>query len=356
MAIRRIWNCILNLSAHSPVLAITDREGYLNIEVDKDFHIKDSGQKPAFSIINLSLGGYCIQMFTIYKDIKLKDFLINLRSLQRLERFNISDEKAEELRKKYLDHLKAYDTEAVECEKESLLRHLDDENQRIERAHNKTNALSSFVLMALAVIVPFITIVDLPFANTPFAILIGLEVYVLLNLTFLVFQTFKVRGCSRCSFMDLKDVPAGSKEKEYTAQIYYDWQQVKRMADLFVSYVKQFEDWLIGCLVIGFLCFIVGVTGVTGESGEKIGIDSSSTVYTLSIDEIEKPYTDSARAWYSFLSELQYNDAEEIFIMYGVETDIDEICNELLKFTGQEIKYLYDENMSSNTVKIILDR
>ena len=68
-----------------------------------------------------------------------------------------------------------------------------------------------------------------------------------------IFQALRVRGFYQSRFSDLKK--SNDKQQEYLWQIYYDWQQYKRKADMFVSFVAYTEKWIqivIGLSVVNY--------------------------------------------------------------------------------------------------------
>ena len=58
------------------------------------------------------------------------------------------------------------------------------------------------------------------------------------------------------SFKDLKE--SENKTKEQNWQIYYDWQQMRRKADMYVSFVKYIKVWIISVIIL-MLIFSIGL-------------------------------------------------------------------------------------------------
>lgn len=69
-----------------------------------------------------------------------------------------------------------------------------------------------------------------------------------------IFQAMCVRGLYQSRFSDLKK--SKDKKHEYTWQIYYDWQQYKRKADMFVSFAGYTEYWIIIVIVLVIIHYL----------------------------------------------------------------------------------------------------
>ena len=72
--------------------------------------------------------------------------------------------------------------------------------------------------------------------------------YSILNICLLFFGTIKVGGISKSTFRELK--ADEDKKRKIVFQYYYDWQHLKYKANLFVSYVLNFQEWMVLLIVL----------------------------------------------------------------------------------------------------------
>ena len=72
--------------------------------------------------------------------------LFRVKQLSDMGAFDITDEKANQLETDYKDHYDLLTDEIdKEIEKESLLRHLSDEQSRVDISYNKMNAFTTII-------------------------------------------------------------------------------------------------------------------------------------------------------------------------------------------------------------------
>ena len=84
--------------------------------------------------------------------------------------------------------------------------------------------------------------------NTFEKVIFAILLYSMLNLCAWIFQTINVRGFQTSRFVDLKN--SADKGKEHSWQIYYEWQEIKRKADMFVSFVIYTKQWIIAVIIL----------------------------------------------------------------------------------------------------------
>lgn len=151
------------------------------------------------------------------------------------------------------------------------------------------------------------------------------------------------------TFGDLKSCP--NKKREQNWQIYYDWQQSRRKADMYVSFVMHTKIWIITVilLTIAFSVFLP-------FSKKRVAIPSGENdVYTLDVNSIESTYDRSAADWYLILAKLQTDKYSQVVVLYNNVTDVD-IANKLNEFQNQEIIWMPDNTLQKNQIKIILEK
>lgn len=242
--VQGIKSKLLSIWALLPILSLTKYDGYFGEENDY-----------CVSLINFLLGENNLQIISVsvkkkrnennHNEICAERSIrwCNISKLSELNRFNLSESDRKRLLNNYREHVIGIGPRDRDIEKEELLRKLSTEQGRIDTSFNKVNA---FMAIFLAVI-PLITGVMnweavLEQKKWQWLILL-LLIYAILNLSSFLFQAFRVRGILLGSFADIKS----SKNKclEQMIWLYHDWQQTKRKADLFVSFVSYTQKWVI---------------------------------------------------------------------------------------------------------------
>ena len=120
--------------------------------------------------------------------------------------FDITDEKANQLETDYKDHYDLLTDEIdKEIEKESLLRHLSDEQSRVDISYNKMNAFTTIIVAVIPIAVALVNW-DTIFSLNLLEIFIFIWlIYANVNLCAWIFQAINVRGFKASSFGDLKN-------------------------------------------------------------------------------------------------------------------------------------------------------
>lgn len=255
----RMWSLL-------PIFALTGKGGCF-----------DSGDGYCLSLVNLLLGEKNLQIGSLAVRIKKSDsacikdtsykndfntycMIIAVRwckvtSLSEQETFNLSEDKCEQLLNRYRAHIADIDAKGREIEKEELLRKLACEQNRIDTSYNKINSFMSIFLAIIPLMTGFMDwYVVLDQKKWQWAVLFVL-MYAVLNLSGFLFQSLRVRGVALGSFSDIKN--SDDKETEQMVWIYHDWQQVKRKADLFVSFVSFAQEWVVRVIVLFIIYMIV---------------------------------------------------------------------------------------------------
>lgn len=249
-----------------PIFARTGKGGYFDI-----------GDDHCLSLFNILLGEKNLQICSLAVKNKSTDLAhvddisnengfntycmniavrqFNLTSLSKQEAFNLSKCKCDQLLNDYRRHLENTDAEDREIEKEELLRKLAYEQNRIDTSYSKINSFMTIFLTVIPLMTGFMNW-DAVFNQKKWQWAIFLILmYAVLNLSGFLFQTLRVRGISLGSFLDIKQ--SENKKVEQLLWIYYDWQQIKRKADLFVSFVSYAQEWIVRVIILFFVYMVV---------------------------------------------------------------------------------------------------
>lgn len=335
---------LFSIWAYLPFFALTDDLGFL-----KANRVSGQPHKYYFSLISILFGEKKIQFISIpVKQPGERIILFRIKKLSDMDAFTLSDEKAIQLEKEYKGHYNSLNDIEKNIEKEALLQHFSEQKSRIETSYNKINAFTTIIVAIIPIAVTFI---DRDTIKT-FGV-IGWGVFILLiyanvNLCAWIFQAINVRSFHASTFGDLKN--SREKAKEQNWQIYYDWQQTKRKADMYVSFVKYTKVWIIATIILT----VIFSVGLPFDEKKKVNT-TDSYVYTLQTELIEKTYEESAVVWNSVLAELQTDEYETVLILHN-EADIDAVVEKLKQFKHQTIVWMTDETLKKNEIKIILEK
>lgn len=170
-----------------------------------------------------------------------------------------------------------------------------------------------------------------------------------INLYAWIFQAINVRGFMASTFGDLKK--STEKQKEQTWQIYYDWQQSKRKADMYVSFVLNIKIWIITVII---LTIIFSVFLPFSKKSVIVPFDEDNA-YTLDANLIESTYDKSAADWYLILAKLQTDKYSQVVVLHNKVSDAD-VANKLNEFQNQKIIWMPDNTLQKNQIKIILEK
>lgn len=339
----RIKRILLGIWAYLPVFALTDDLGFLTANLGSQQH------KYYFSLISVLFGEKKYQFISIpIKQSGEKVVLFRVKQLSKMDAFALSEEKENELKANYKEHYDSLSENERTIEKEALFRQLSDQQSRIDTSYNKINAFTTIIVAIIPLAVTFVDREMLVALNTLGKIIFILLIYANVNMCAWIFQAINVRGYMTSSFKDLKE--STDKAKEQNWQIYYDWQQTRRKADMFVSFVIHMKYWIAAVILLTVI-FSVG-----SPFNKQTAIYSDSNyVYTFQADLIEKTYDKSAVEWYSILAQLQTDEYTKVLILYN-DVDAANIVEKLKQFYQQEIILLSDDTLKKNQIKIIMEK
>lgn len=245
-----IKNIFLWLWSHSPLLCLSDDKNFATLDYEK---IKRKDTELRLSLLNIMLGDCVLYIITCNID-KWKPKLKHVLCLEDLDGINLTDKAIEEKTWQYEIHLQKLAQNELEIEKESLYYHIKNEKERINISLEKLNIYTTIILTVLPlllVLVDFKKILELPF---PLIISVFLIAYSLLNICIYLFRGVEVRGIKKSRFSDLRYCE--QKERKILSQYYYDWQQLKYEAQLFVSIVKNLQRWIVFVFALALFVYI----------------------------------------------------------------------------------------------------
>lgn len=339
----RIISILLGIWAYLPVFSLTDDLGFLTANLGSEQH------KYYFSLISILFGEKKYQFMSIpIKQPGENVVLFRVKQLSEMETFALTEEKENELKINYKEHYDSLSENERTIEKEALLQHLFAQQSRIDTSYNKINAFTTIIVAIIPLAVTFVDREMIFSLNVLGKVIFILLIYANVNLCAWIFQAINVRGYMTSSFKDLKE--SADKAKEQNWQIYYDWQQTRRKADMFVSFVMYTKRWIIAVILLTVI-FSVGL-----PFNKQTTLNSDDNyVYTLQTELIEKTYDKSAVDWYSMLAQLQTDEYTKVLVLYN-EADIANIAEKLKQFNQQEIVLMSDDTLKKNEIKIILEK
>lgn len=342
MSIKKI---LLGIWAYLPVLALTDDLGFLTAIPNSKEH------EYYISLINILFGEKKYQFISFpIRQSEKRMIMFRVKRLSEISGFTLSEEKENELEKNYKDHYDQLNAYECDIEKEALAQKLTEQQYRIDTSYNKINVFTTIILAIIPILITFVNKEKLISLNIQGLIIFVMLVYSMVNLCAWIFQAINVRGFKSSSFADLKN--SMDKGKEQNWQMYYDWQQKRRKADMFVSFVIYIKQWITAVIILEILFSIYLPFSNIMPSKTY---NNNSKLYTFQIENIEKVYDKSAIMWYNMLSELQESKYDRVLVLYSVP-EIEGIKEKLGQFNKQEVNWIFDETLRENEIKIVLEK
>ena len=338
-------NVLLWIWSHFPFFCLSDDDNFATLDWRK---IKEGISHLRFSLVNIMFGDSILYLITV--DIKRKKIsLFYILYLKNMKGILLTEEKIADIENKYKQHISELNVQEVEIEKEKLSYHIQNEEQRISRSMDKINIYATIILTVLPLI---LAILDLKAVITlPFILIIGVVfiVYALFNICTYIFRAIKVTAISKSSFSDLKN--SSEKDKEILIQYYYDWQQLKYKAQLFVSFVLNLQEWMILILVLS-----VGVSSSIAFkdiSNKHIYNKPQGEVISMNLNEIEMPHSESSILWHKLLLQIEQNNYNRLIIISNQDQELSLLYDNLDKYDDLELVEMNDSTLDNNQIKII---
>lgn len=363
---------LVKLFSVFPVLSFTSDEKFGAFELNLKDTVKEQLSKWRISLFQIMLGTSKLYLFTWKRefDDNAQKFRIKFNILKRLSLEKIFDRKEHisMIYDKYYARLSGFETSAgilekrLSAEKESLCYHIESEKNRIESSDNKIVIYTTVVLTVLPIIVGlnFDYIFELFVQNLVFTILFCVAIYAIFNVFLYFYQYIKVGSYSMSSFSDLKDTITGQLDSKITAQYYFDYQSLKSRADLFVSYVKNIQYWMISLLIVFIAIFsyhkFITYDSITYDSTIQIISNNSNCIISnIEVDKLTDPYSQSSIKLTDIKRTVQKKEADKLIIIINGKTDYEIIKKELLLFEDSfEIQYVTDNELEVDNAKILI--
>jgi hypothetical protein len=134
-------------------------------------------------------------------------------------------------------------------------------------------------------------------------------------------------------------------------QYQYDWQQLKYKAQLFVSFVINLQEWVIFILLLTISIFI-GISEQNDSLSKSKIQNTDSTVFTINVDEISKPYTNSSVDWQTLILDVEAKKSEHLIILTNSQ-ELPQEVEKLKKYKHLQIEIILDEHMNNDIFKIV---
>ncbi len=347
--LRKMFQFILFAWSYSIVFALTDDSNFGTVEYKKKF--KDDVREPRFSVFNIILGSKAYYFFSWDKNKKF-DLLIT-KSLRYHDKFILPDEKINGITSRYIEHLYSGITnDDILNEKEFLVYHIQNQGKRIDTSNEKINLYATIILTVFPVLMAIIDFKQIFSLNIFWKIVTGYIAYSVINILKYIYDAIKIQSVNRSNFSELRS--SAVKNITLNKLYQYDWQFLKRKADLFVSYVKNLQYWI----AILFLLSIFLVTHITVKNFiNNTPIKQNNQfqqIINVSIDEINNPYSSSAIAITKLNLDIQQKKVNEIIVI-SLNGNITENFIYKLRCTYKNLtlKFIQDKTLDKNTIKII---
>ena len=332
----------LNVWAHLPLLALTDDYWFFAGPS------KENNHEYRFSLINLFFGELQLQLITLSLRRGCVCFrLWRTSRMSEMDRFSISETKMDSLLNEYGEHYRELTDDDKDIEKQALARKLGDSQARINSSIAKINIYTSIILVTIPLIVSLNDWRLIGNFSLFKKVMLLSEVYAITNLCACIFQSLSVRKSVSSSFRDLKK--AQNKSEELAKQLYFDWQNNNKKADMFVSFVSCIQEWVIATLVI-----FVGICASVTMNRPMDSRSTNEAVYTFCADNIGKRYDSSAVSWQKIKYELEADHFSRVIVLYN-SADVAALQDELASFSHQTITWIYDSTLEEDIVKLIFE-
>lgn len=347
---KKIISLIYLIWSYSPFISLTNDDNFGTMEYKTSF--KSNIKHPRLSLFNVMLGSKALYIITFdIKQKKLEMFkYINLDDLYLLTDDEITS--ISNRYKFYLDQKNSLDEGDIEIEKEALLYHIGNEEKRLDKSSEKINIYTTIILTVIPIMLAIIKIDTLTSLNVCEKIIAGLIAYCLFNITLYVFQSLKIQSIMKSRFGDLKK--SENHIIEINLQYQFDWQYLIKKANLFVSYVKNIQYWLVGIL---FLSFILAIIISCNDYKESLHIQANSNydeVISISINDLNNPYSESTIALTELNLSIQKKDIKKVILISNSKLVSNKLKDNMINtYYDLIIKTVIDNTVNDDIIKII---
>lgn len=330
------------------MFSLSDDDNFATIDGEK---FKEKKRLLRISVINIMLGDSILYLLTY--DMKKKKFdFYTVLSLKDKGSILLTDENIDDIQERFKEHIKDLSDEDLAIEKEKLCYLIENENQRISSSVNKINIYATIILTVLPLMLAIIDLKVIITLHSTLILGIILMVYSLINICVYVFSAVKVQGISKSTFKDLRE--SQEKNKKIVVQYQYDWQQLRKKAQLFVSYVLNLQEW-VNLIIVLMVCISIGITFQDISNNEiSSNVMMKNEVITLNIADVKEVHKQDAIKWKELLLEIEKKRFKHI-VFVGNYDKMPVFFNELDKYDDVKIDFLLDSKMNKEQIKIILE-
>lgn len=341
--IRTVINLLLGIWSHFPIICLSDDDNFANVKIE---NIRKSHLR--ISLLNVMLGDNIV--YVLSYDLRERKFsIVKVLQLVDIKENCLEDEEINLIQDRFKKHIAGLSDEDLEIEKEKLLYHIEQEEQRINTSIDKINIYATIILTVIPIVsalIDFKVVKELPVF---LQVMIWIAVYALINICIYIFRTLKVRGIKKSRFSDLRE--STDRKKEIVVQYQYDWQQLKYKAQLFVSFVLNLQEWIVFILIL-IISISFGISIQNQSTSQMTMKNAKSTVFTLNEKEIDVPYSNSAVDWQSVVLDIEKKKCEHLIILSngnGIPKEI----NALNKYKDLKIEIVIDGQMDEDIFKLV---
>lgn len=214
--IKVVINILLWIWSHLPVLCLSDDYNFATFK----WHDKEIKTHLRLSLLNIMLGDTIVYIFSYDISEKKISFMKILR-LTDIEGNTLSDKTINQTQNRFRSHVEKLSDEDLEIEKEKLLYHIEQEEQRINTSVEKINIYTTIILTVIPILAALIDFDELNDILITWKLMIGMAAYSLFNICIYIFRIIKVSDISKSSFRDLRE--SSNRKTEIVVQYQYDW-------------------------------------------------------------------------------------------------------------------------------------
>ena len=338
--IKLFLDFVLFIWSHLPVFCLSDDDNFANAKVGriKTGHLR-------ISLLNIMMGDNIVYVLS-YDIKKRKKTLFYILCLEEIEGNFLKDEQIEQIQLRFRTHIAALLDKDLEIEKEKLLYHINQEEQRITVSSDKANIYATIILAAIPIAIALVDFSLVKSISFIWKVIIGVIVYELINICILIFKTLKVRSIKKSTFSDLRN--SHHKNKEIVVQYQYDWQQLKYKAQLFVSFVSNLEEWVL------ILVLTISITGIVFIYNQENSYQSQKNlqgiVYTVEEENISISHSEAADVWQKVILDLEEEKCSRLIVFVNKNNRSDKL-QEINKYKNTQI--IIDDQIENNYFKIV---
>lgn len=344
--LKYIFNKIMFILSYSPIICLSD---------DNQFGTNTNGiehffNRIRFSLLSFNYGKYILYFISFKKGEGVK--IVHLLNLEDYYKFSESDKnRVSNNQDVYLSQ-----NSNTEVDKEFLNYLYENENNRKNTSYNKINTYTTIILAIIPLILLFFKKEMFLNASLVMKILIGILLYILLNITVFILQSNKVKGNERARYSEIKT--SSNKSRAMIKAYYMDWQNIKRESDMIVSFVANIEVYIKGAIIVSVLIAILNVTGVANLFQKNVIYDSinETSINEISLNELNESDKKTLKKLNSINENITEKKISKIIILYNDEKILENksfnaICD-YYNIYNKKVNKVYDKYATTKDDKI----